>query len=318
MTLQKEGGPAVIRTVGLTKRYGTAAALQDCSLEVREGEVFGLLGLNGAGKTTLLRLLLGFMRPTAGSATVAGYDCHTQSLEVRRRVAYLPGEVRLFRSMRGREVLEFFARLRGEAPERAVRFADRLDLDLAVRVAAMSTGMRQKLALASTFAATTPVVILDEPTSNLDPSARAVVMELVREARFAGRTVVFSSHVLPEVEEACDRVAIVRSGRLVHTQVLADLHGKHRIRARLSGSLPPVPPALQATVSLDHTSDHEVCIETAGPLADVLGWLATLPLGEVRIDPLGLRSVYDAFHANYRSNEESCGVMQADGATCGE
>src|SRR5690606_4165848 len=156
-------------------------------------------------------------------------------------------------------------------------------------------GMRQKLALASTFAATTPVVILDEPTSNLDPSARAAVMELVRAARFAGRTVAFSSHVLPEVAEACDRARTAPSGSLAPTPAPAALHGKHGIRARLSGPLPPAAPALQATVSLDHPSDHEVRIETAGPLADVLGGLATLPLGEVRIDPLGLRSVYDAF-----------------------
>lgn len=168
--------PMLVRTENLTKRYGTFAALDGCSLSVPEGEIFGLLGPNGAGKTTLLRLLLGYITPTSGTASVAGFDCVRDSLEVRARTAYLPGEARLFRRMNGHRVLDFFASLRpGCRREVADTVARRLDLDCSRQVARMSTGMRQKLALAVVLAMETPLVILDEPTANLDPTARAEV-----------------------------------------------------------------------------------------------------------------------------------------------
>ena len=200
-----------IQTNGLTKRYGDLAALDACSLGVVRGEVFGLLGPNGAGKTTLLRLLLGYLKPTSGQAAIDGLDCYRQSVRVRRIVSYLPGEARLFRSMRGRQVLAFFAEIRpGGDLQRSEELAERLELELSRRVAYMSTGMRQKLALAATLAADTPLMILDEPTSNLDPTVRGIVLSLVSEARQRGRTIVFSSHVLSEVEAVCDRVAFLR------------------------------------------------------------------------------------------------------------
>ncbi len=200
-----------VETHSLAKRYGQFTALAGCTLSIPRGEVFGLLGPNGAGKTTLLRLLLGFLRPTGGRALVDGLDCYRDSLAVHRRVAYLPGEARLFRQMNGHDTLQFFAEMRGSRDAaRGTAIADRLGLDLDRQVAAMSTGMRQKLALAATLAADTPLVILDEPTSNLDPTVRGDVMGLVAEAKRAGRTVIFSSHVLSEAEQTCDRVAILR------------------------------------------------------------------------------------------------------------
>ena len=235
----------MIETHSLTKRYRELAALDDCTFGVARGEIFGLLGPNGAGKTTLLRLLLGYLRPTSGQALIDGLDCYRQSVRVRHAVSYLPGEARLFRSMRGRQVLKFFAEIRPEGNlQRSIELAERLELDLSRRVAYMSTGMRQKLALAATLAAETPLVILDEPTSNLDPTVRGIVLDLVSDARRQGRTVVFSSHVLSEVEAVCDRVAFLRSGRLVHTQVMAELRRRHRIRAQLNGQLRPVPEGL--------------------------------------------------------------------------
>ena len=192
----------LVVTNRLTKRYGGFTALDACTLAVPPGEIFGLLGPNGAGKTTLLRLLLGYLTPTSGYATVAGHDTAADSLGVRENVAYLPGEARLFRRMNGREVLDFFARLRPTCSRgEAGRVADRLGLDVSRQVARMSTGMRQKLALAAVLATDVPLVILDEPTANLDPTARAEVLDLVREANAAGKTVIFSSHVLSEVEE---------------------------------------------------------------------------------------------------------------------
>jgi ABC-2 type transport system ATP-binding protein len=236
----------IVRTEHLTKRYGGFTALDGCSLSVPEGEIFGLLGPNGAGKTTLLRLLLGYITPTSGTASVAGFDCVRDSLEVRARTAYLPGEARLFRRMNGHRVLDFFASLRpGCHRDVAAGVARRLDLDCSRQVARMSTGMRQKLALAVVLAMETPLVILDEPTANLDPTARAVVLDLVREAQAAGRTVMFSSHVLSEVEATCDRVVILRAGRVVHEQSVAQLRRHHRITARLEGAMGEVPAELR-------------------------------------------------------------------------
>ncbi len=161
----------LIATDSLSKRYGSFAALAECSLSVREGEVFGLLGPNGAGKTTLLRLLLGFIRPTSGSATIAGLDCVRDSIAVREKTAYLPGEARLFRRMSGRRVLDFFSRLRPACRRsEAEEVARRLDLDLSRQVARMSTGMRQKLALAAVLATDADLVILDEPTAQPRPN----------------------------------------------------------------------------------------------------------------------------------------------------
>lgn len=289
-----------VETHSLSKRYGTFTALDSCSFSVQQGEVVGLLGPNGAGKTTLLRLLMGYLRPSAGRATIDGLDCYRQSYEVHQRVSYLPGEARLFRTMRAREVIDFFTSIRrdGSRP-RAERLAnERFGLDLSKPVSAMSTGMRQKLALAVTLAVDTPLVILDEPTSNLDPTVRADVGELVIEAKQAGRTVIFSSHVISEVEQVCDRAVILRSGQLVHTQIISQLRRQHRIRAQLTGPLPPVPESFNGHVKLLTTQSGALLIETPDELSGLLGWLSTLPLSEVHIEPLGLRALYDHYHTS--------------------
>jgi len=289
-----------VETHALTKRYGNFTALDHFTFAVARGEVLGLLGPNGAGKTTLLRLLMGFLRPSEGSARIDGLDCYHQSLEVHRRVSYLPGEARLFRSMRGRDVVDFFTAVRrdGSRPKAVQLASDRFGLDLSRPVASMSTGMRQKLALAVTLAVDTPLVILDEPTSNLDPTVRSDVAELVAEAQRAGRTVIFSSHVISEVEQVCDRALILRRGTLVHTQIIRDLTRKHRIRAQLKGPLPPLPPGLVGQVLMAQDASGDLMIETPGELSGLLGWLSTLPLAEVTIEPLGLRALYDQYHAN--------------------
>jgi ABC-2 type transport system ATP-binding protein len=281
----------------LTKRYGDVTALANCNLQVERGEVFGLLGPNGSGKTTLLRLLMGFLRPSGGSARIAGLDCYRDSVAVHERVAYLPGEARLPARMRGHEVLRFFSEVRaGGDYQRAVAMAQRLQLDISRQVALMSTGMRQKLALAAVLSADTPLLILDEPTSNLDPTMRSEIVALVREARTAGRTVLFSSHVLSEVEQACDRVVILRRGELVHTQIVAQLLRQHRIRAQLTGPLLPPPESLTGRVSVESHAGGELTIETPGELSPLLGWLADLPLAEVQIEPVGLQAIYDRYH----------------------
>ena len=287
----------LVETYDLTKRYGRVAALDRCTLAVSAGEIFGLLGPNGSGKTTLLRLLMGYLRPSAGTASIDGLDCYRQSVAVHDRVGYLPGEAKLFRRMRGRDALAFFARVRPDGNlDRALALAERLGLDLSRPVAVMSTGMRQKTALAAVLSCGAPILILDEPTSNLDPTARSEVLAIVREARADGRTILFSSHVLGEVEVSCDRVVILRKGAVVHEQAMHELRRQHRIRGRLTGAMPSAPAHLNGALQISQLAADLVQIDTAGELAPLLGWLSTMPLAEVHIEPVRLQAVYDRFH----------------------
>lgn len=291
---------AIVRTEGLTKTYGDFTALSDCTLDVRRGEVFGLLGPNGAGKTTLIRSLLGFLQASSGRCTVDGFDPAIDGVGVRARVAYLPGDARLPRHMRGGGVLKFFAEMHPSGNlERSVAVAERLELNTKTRVAFMSTGMRQKLALAVVLGLETPLLILDEPTANLDPTVRANVLELVVDARSRGRTVMFSSHVLSEIEETCDRVAFLRKGKLARELTMSDLFQRHRVTARWTDDQIVVPDDFSETVRVKKLIRNKtplLCIDTAGDLAPVLGWLDSLRLENVRIEPLGLRAIYDSVH----------------------
>ncbi|MEQ8209275.1 MAG: ABC transporter ATP-binding protein [Lacipirellulaceae bacterium] len=287
----------LLETKSLTKRYGKLTALSDCSFTVERGEILGLLGPNGAGKTTLLRLLLGFLKPSAGSAEIEGHDCYRQSVEVHKLLSYLPGEARLFRGLSGHQTLKFFANLRvGTSLTKSLEIAERLKLDLTRQVRKMSTGMRQKLALAATLAADVQLVILDEPTANLDPNARRDVLELVRETREAGKTVIFSSHVLSEVEEVCDRAVLLRDGKLVDTVRIADIRRQHRIEALVEGELTAPSRELGKNLTIDYDGNDKATIVADVELAKLLGWLAAQPIDELSIEPIGLKTVYERLH----------------------
>lgn len=301
----------IVETIKLTKRFGTFEALVDCSMRVSPGEVFGLLGPNGAGKTTLIRSMLGFLQPTSGHCIIAGHDNRHSSVRLREQVAYLPGDARVPRHMRGSGVLKFFAEMHPVGDlTRSREVAERLELDTRRRVGSMSTGMRQKLALSVVLGLQTPVIILDEPTANLDPTVRAEVLKLVVEARQAGRTVLLSSHVLGEIEDTCQRVVFLRHGHLVKELAMADLFQRHRITAgppenAVEASSPTqeiqikVPEALRTRVQSETVTEEgrtRIRIETAGDLAPLLPWLDSLKLTNLRIEPLGLRAVYDSVH----------------------
>jgi ABC-2 type transport system ATP-binding protein len=303
----------MIETRGLTKAYGAVRALSDLTLSIQTGEVFGLLGPNGSGKTTTIRLLLGLLRPVSGSASVAGFDCWSQSNDVRRLVSYLPGELRLFGAMRALDVLRYLSDLRGgEALERAVAIAERvMMLNLRRRVRTYSTGMKQKLALAQTFADPVEILILDEPTSALDPSARGDVLELVKEARGRGQTVIFSGHVLAEVEQVADRVAIMRLGRLMH---LEDMHQRRRnvrlVLLRFDGALPTVYPD-ELGLTLREQNGDTLLLEHRGEPVPLLAWLSTQPVVDLAIGTDDLRSLYDRYHGPNAVDENDAG----DGST---
>jgi len=206
---------AVVRAEKLTKRYGRTTALRDLDLEVREGEVFGLLGPNGAGKTTTLRLLLDLIRPTRGRVLLFGEDLATAPVALRRRVGYLPGNLALYDDLTGAELLELLAELRNHPDLTAAhRLAEQLDLDLGRRAGELSKGNRQKLGVVQAFQHGPDLLVLDEPASGLDPLAQRVLHAAVRAHAEGGGTVLFSSHVLSEVEQVADRVGILLGGRL--------------------------------------------------------------------------------------------------------
>ena len=207
---------AAIQTVGLTKDYGGGRGVFGLDLEVQRGEIFGFLGPNGAGKTTTMRLLLDLIRPTAGSASMLGLDVRANSLELRRRIGFLPGDLALYPKLTGAGVLDHLADLRGGVDRRLRdELAERFDTDLSRPVHQLSTGNRQKLGLIQAFMHAPELLILDEPIAGLDPLVQQSFHELLAEAASQGRTVFLSSHTLSEVERVTQRVAILRQGRLV-------------------------------------------------------------------------------------------------------
>ena len=206
----------VIRTEGLTKLYGKQRGILDINLDIQRGEVFGYLGPNGAGKTTTIRTLLHFIFPTRGRATIFGLNITRKSLETRRRIGYLPGELEVYNNLSGAELLEFLSHLRGGVDWQYVQeLARRFDYDLSQRIKTLSHGNRQKVGLIQAFMNKPELLILDEPTIGLDPLMQQEFYRLISEAKAEGRTVFLSSHIMPEVERVCDRVGIIREGRLI-------------------------------------------------------------------------------------------------------
>ena len=216
-----------VRTESLVKRYGATLALDSVSLTVDAGEIYALLGPNGAGKTTLIRLLLDLIRPTSGSASVLGLDCRRDSVEVRRRVSYLPGELRLPPRWTGQEVVAFFSDLRGvnDGPHLS-GLADALGVDLRRRVGELSKGNRQKVGLLTALVGRPDVMVFDEPTSGLDPVVQQTFHRLVDEAVADGATALISSHVLGEVQRVAHRAGVMRNGRLVAVLTIGELVGR--------------------------------------------------------------------------------------------
>ncbi len=223
---------------GLTKDYGQGRGLFDLDLDLSRGEVFGFIGPNGAGKTTTIRLLMDLIRPTRGRAEVLGMDAHRDSVAIKRRVGYLPGELPAFPGARAHHVLDLLSGLRGGVdPERIEGLAARLELDLGRRYADLSHGNKQKVGLIQAFMHVPDLLILDEPTMGLDPLMQREFWRLVDEAVSGGATVLLSSHVLAEVELGCDRIGLIREGHLVRVGSLAELRTTkvHRVEATFDG-----------------------------------------------------------------------------------
>ncbi|MFC1407913.1 ATP-binding cassette domain-containing protein [Streptacidiphilus sp. N1-12] len=244
-----------ISTTGLVKTFGRTRALDRLDLTVAQGEVHGFLGPNGAGKSTTLRALLGLIRVDSGRATLLGGDPWRDSVALHRRLAYVPGDVTLWRNLTGGEVIDLLGRLRGGTdPRRRADLLERFELDPTKKGRAYSKGNRQKVALVAAFCSDVELLILDEPTSGLDPLMEEVFRTCVAEERDRGRTVLLSSHLLDEVEALCDRVSIIRAGRTVETGTLADL--RHLTRTSVEAELAAEPRGLDTLPGL-----HDLSVE---------------------------------------------------------
>jgi ABC-2 type transport system ATP-binding protein len=266
-----------IRIEGLVKDYGSVHAVRGLDLEVRRGEVFGFLGPNGAGKTTTIRCLLDLLRPTAGHLAVLGLDPRRDAVALRRRVAYMPGELRLPEWMTGAGLVAAIGHLRGGFDvRRRDDLAARLDLDLTRRLRDLSSGNRRKVALLLAFLADAELLILDEPTNGLDPLMQREFLTLVREARQRGTTIFLSSHVLSEVQRAADRVAVLRQGTLLVVGDVQELRrrARQRVEVWFAGPTPIDELATLSGLVEQHVEDHHFTAVLAGSVEPLLALLA--------------------------------------------
>ncbi len=293
----------VIHTEGLTKTYGIHRGITDLDLDVSAGEIFGFLGPNGAGKTTTMRILLDLIRPTAGRAEVFGLETTREPVAIHRRVGYLPGEFDLYDRLTGADTIRYFGNLRGGVdPGYVAELVERLDLDPSRRFREYSKGNKQKVGLVVALQHRPDLLILDEPTSGLDPLVQQTFFGIVREAKAEGRTVFLSSHIIDEVDRTCDRVAIIREGRLVQVDRIEAIRRLAFHHVELTFAAPVDPSIFRAVdaVSDLEVEDRVVRMRVAGPIGAVLA--AAAPHGIVDVvsrEP----NLEDVFLAQYGGHD---------------
>jgi ABC-2 type transport system ATP-binding protein len=289
----------VIETNALSVYYGRHRGILDVDLRVEKGEVFGFLGPNGAGKTTTQRVLMDIIRPTAGEARIFGKDCQKEGVAVRERVGYLPGELSLYDNMTARRFFKMYHSLQktNTDPNYWRTLTDRLDLDTSRKMRQYSRGNKQKVGVVAAFMNKPDLLILDEPTTGLDPLVQQTVMELVREASAAGATVFFSSHILPEVQAVCDRVGIIRDGQLVTTERVEDLTRQHFKRIRFSfATMPQADAFTQLEVRETARDEQSITLEIYERLDRVMETAVPFGIIDIETIPVSLEEIFLAFY----------------------
>ena len=264
---------SVIRTEGLTKHYGDVRAVVDLDLDIKAGEIFGFLGPNGSGKTTTIRTMLDEIRPTAGRASILGLDTHDKALEIRRHIGYLPGDLAMYPNLTGKDTLTYFANLRGGVDWSHVnRLAKRLNADLSKKVGDLSSGNRQKVGLIQAFMNKPEVLIMDEPSSGLDPLIQREFQTMLREVAEEGSTVFLSSHTLSEVQRVADRIGIIRHGKLVAVEFVSELRSKAIRRIELDFDTPVEAAVFEAVSGVRDVSvkDHQAILSYDGKMETLL------------------------------------------------
>jgi ABC-2 type transport system ATP-binding protein len=304
--LSKDYGARRGRPMATAGRWA-APALLDLDIAVREGEIFGFLGPNGAGKSTTIRLLLGFLHPTAGAATVLGLDIERDSVEIRRRVGYLPGGIAFWDELSGERLLDELAALSGRPPARRADLLDRLELDAATLrrpVRTYSRGMRQKLGIIQALQHDPELAILDEPSEGLDPLMQRAFYAILDDLRAAGRTIFFSSHVLSEVERVCDRVAIVRHGRLVALEDVAGLlaRRKRNVELVIDGPAPALD-GVPGVSDLRLETDGRISCRLVGDVGPFLAAIAAARVRDLTIEPASLEDAFLEFYEDGSAGE---------------
>ncbi|MEP6855038.1 MAG: ABC transporter ATP-binding protein [Pedococcus sp.] len=301
----------VIRTAGLRKEFGHTTALDGLDLEVRQGEVHGFLGPNGSGKSTTIRVLLGLLRADGGEATLLGGDPWRQAATLHRRLAYVPGDVVLWPNLTGGEVIDLLGRLRG-GPDggRRAELLERFDLDPTKKGRAYSKGNRQKVALVAALSSDAELLILDEPSSGLDPLMEEVFRACIREVRDQGRTVLLSSHILSEVEHLCDRLTIIRSGRTVQTGSLADL--RHLSRTTVDAELEREPVGLETAPGVHdaHVDGSHVHLSVdPDELGSVMNLLARCGIRRITSAPPSLEELFMNLYRSPADPQRTAGAQ---------
>ena len=284
---------SIIKTVNLTKSYGKSRGIEDVNLSVNRGDIFGFLGPNGAGKSTTIRTLLDFIRPTSGSASIFGLDCQKDTVQIKKRIGYIPGDFGLYGNMSGWKFLEYFGKVRGGYDAEAARtYAARLDIRLDRKMKEYSRGMRQKVAIIQAFMNNPDLIIMDEPTNGLDPLVQQTFMDLIREKAAEGTTIFMSSHVLSDVEKVCNKVAIIKGGRIATEEKVEDLRKKagNVVQVKFAEEVDPAAFAMPGVSPVSQNGYLKMTV--TGNMEGVLGEISRHKVADISIHQMTLEEIF--------------------------
>ena len=283
----------IIETKKMTKYYGKSRGVIDVDLNIDEGEIFGFIGPNGAGKSTTIRCLLNLIKPTSGKATMFGLDCQKDYRKIHEEIGYLPSEVFYYDNMKVKELLAYSASFfRKDCSAKIKELANRLDLDLNKKIDDLSYGNRKKVGIIQGLLHSPKVIILDEPTGGLDPLMQQTFFEILKEENQRGATVLFSSHILSEVQKLCHRVAIIKEGRIIRIDTMASLQENMYLKVELETKTPLPDTFLNNAMSNTQINDHDISFMYKGDANELIGKLAQLDVARIHMSEPDLEEIF--------------------------